>query len=83
LEHIIRVPFVSLVNLIAGKGVVKELIMEEVTVDNVVNEMKKLIEPVSRENILSGYKEIINVLGKEPASDKAAKSLYADLCKKK
>lgn len=79
LEKIIHVPFISLVNLIAGKGVVKELIIEEVTVANVRKELSLLFDSTVRERMLREYDELIALLGKEPVSDKAAKAIYARL----
>lgn len=59
---VIRVPFISLVNLIAGKEVVKELIQKEVTVDKVSRELNMLINTDKRERVLEEYKEIYNTL---------------------
>ncbi|MFA6780038.1 MAG: lipid-A-disaccharide synthase [Paludibacteraceae bacterium] len=79
LEMFIHVRFVSLVNLIAGKELVKELIIEDFTVKNVEAEIRKILTPSFREKMLSGYDDLIDLLGKEPVSDKAACSLCADL----
>lgn len=79
LEMFIHVRFVSLVNLIAGKELVKELIIEDFTVKKVEAEIRKILTPSFREKMLSGYDDLIDLLGKEPVSDKAACSLCADL----
>ena len=79
LEHIIHVPFISLVNLIANKEVVKELIIEEFTVENVKKQLTLLFDPSNRERMLKDYDDLITLLGKEPVSDKAAHAMYARL----
>lgn len=76
LEKIIHVPFISLVNLIAAKEVVKELIIEEFSVGNVRYELTRLLDPAVRQTMLSDYDNLIATLGKEPVSDKAAKAIY-------
>lgn len=83
LELFIKVPYVSLVNLIYGKELVKELIIEDFTVENVKSEIKNLINSDYRNKMLAGYDQLINCLGKEPVSDKAARLMYADLKTKK
>jgi lipid-A-disaccharide synthase len=75
----IKVPYISLVNLISGKELVKELIVEDFTVENVKSEIRNLLTPAYREKIIAGYQELINSLEKEPVSDKTAGLICADL----
>lgn len=63
LEMFIHVRFVSLVNLIAGKELVKELIIEDFTVKKVEAEIRKILTPSFREKMLSGYDDLIDLLG--------------------
>jgi lipid-A-disaccharide synthase len=79
LDLFIKVPYISLVNLILGRELVKELIIENFTVENVRAEIQNLLNPAYREKIISGYQELINLLGKEPVSEKTAKLIYSDL----
>lgn len=79
LERIIHVPFISLVNLIASKEVVRELIIEEFTVENLRKELTRLFDPSVRARIMDDYDELIAALGREPVSEKAAKSIFAHL----
>lgn len=79
-RHILKVKYVSLVNLIAGKEVVKELVADSMTIDNINKEAKSILYDVNyRENMLSEYDKIIDILGKESASEKAAKAIINKL----
>ncbi len=79
-RHILKVKYVSLVNLIAGKEVVKELVADSMTIDNINKEAKSILYDVNyRENMLSEYDKIIDILGKESASGKAAKAIINKL----
>ena len=72
--RLIRVPFVSLVNLVAEKEVVKELIQAELTTENLLQELRPLLtESAKRANQLAGYQEVKNSLGEKGASEKAGK----------
>ena len=66
-----NIKYISLVNLIMNKEVVKELIQDELTTDNLVGELHKVLYE-NRERILLDYKELQNKLGGKGASDKAA-----------
>ena len=79
LELFIKVPYISLVNLISDRELVKELIVEDFTVENVKSEIRNLLTPAYREKIIAGYRELIDSLGKEPVSDKTAGLIYAEL----
>lgn len=79
-RHILKVKYVSLVNLIAGKELVKELVADSMTIDNINKEAKSILYDVNyRENMLSEYDKIIDILGKESASGKAAKAIINKL----
>jgi len=72
-KMVIKVKFISLVNLIAGKEVVKELIQENLSPENLNDEVVKLYKNNQyRNQILDSYEEISSILGKDPVSDKAA-----------
>lgn len=69
----IKVKFICLVNLIANKLIVKELIQDEFNPTNLSAELKLLLfDEQYRNNVLKGYAEIQQVLGTESASDKTA-----------
>lgn len=70
---VVRVKFISLVNLIAGREVVKELIQANLTLENLKNEMDQLLyNQEVRKRILMDYSEIRNILGNDPVSGRAA-----------
>lgn len=69
----IRVKFISLVNLIAGREVVKEFIQADMTAARLYSEITLLVtEGEYRNNILSGYDEIITALDTGSASENTA-----------
>ena len=72
----IKVKFFSLVNLVAEKEVVKELVAHHFTVENVANELNKLLNDNSyRTDMINEYAEIQKALGGTGAAAKAAKSI--------
>ncbi len=79
-KRLIRVPYISLVNLIAEKKIVKELIQNELTVKNLVEEVEKTLPNHSkRKLILEGYQDLHSRMGEAGASDHAAKLMVAYL----
>lgn len=77
LELFIRVPYISLVNLIADKWLVQELVIEEFTEERLSKEIDKLRNEQYRNEILKGYDDLINLLGKETVSDRAARAMIS------
>lgn len=82
LELFIRVPYISLVNLIADKWLVKELVIEEFTVDRVKEEIERLRTESYHDEVMKGYDELIELLGHESASDRAANAIWKRLNEK-
>ncbi len=69
----IKTKFVSLVNIIAGKEVVRELLGYLFTVENLAKEINKLIDNKDyRASITEGYAEIKKILGEKGTSKNAA-----------
>jgi lipid-A-disaccharide synthase len=74
--QLIRVPFISLVNLIAQKEVVKELWQNELTPENITSEIKKVLNnSPERSRQLTEYQDIRNALGRAGASAKTGKRI--------
>ncbi len=67
--------FISMVNLVAGKKVVTELIQDELTVENLKAELEKLLDGKVRRIILQQYSEVSDRLGAPGAATKAARSI--------
>ena len=73
-KFLVNVKFISLVNLIAGREVVKEMIQADASEENVSTELKRILtDSAYRETILAGYKEIIEILDTGSASENAAR----------
>lgn len=73
----LHTPFISLVNLIAGKEVVKELFAAKFSVKNIQEELSKLLKDNSyRTEMLNNYANMRTLLGKSGASHKAATIIY-------
>lgn len=76
---IIKVKYVSLVNLILGKELVKELLQWDCTPKNISDEIRKILKGRDRKRILSGYKRMRKLLGGEGASEKVARSMANEI----
>ena len=75
-----RIRFISLVNLIMDREVVKELLQGDLTEANIVAELEKILKnPKIMEKQLSDYKELREKLGQNGASTRVAASIIADL----
>ncbi|MCD8211330.1 MAG: lipid-A-disaccharide synthase [Prevotella sp.] len=71
---LIKVKYISLINLIADKEIVKELVADTFTVENIADELGKIItEGEFRDKIIEGYKEVSKALGDGCAPKNAAK----------
>ena len=77
-KSVIKVNFISLVNLILNKEVVKELIQDDLTIEQLVIELNQIREgSLERARILSDYNELNQMLhsGDKTASGLAAKGI--------
>ena len=79
-KHIIKVRFISLVNLIADKEIVQELLADRFSIRNIANELYRILpgQP-SRERMLADYQLVRERLGKEVAPDNAARIMVEKL----
>ena len=77
-NHIIKCKYISLVNLIADKEVVQELLADRFSVKNIREELSKILPgQTGREQMLQGYEEIRTALGDTCAPDNAAKLMVS------
>ncbi len=73
-NHIIKVKYISLVNLIADKEIVKELLADKFKVSLIKDELVKLLPGnLSRQKMLDEYQEVRRALGDSVAPDNAAR----------
>jgi lipid-A-disaccharide synthase len=79
-EHFFRVEYISLVNLIAGKTVVKELFGKYFSVKQIRDELDLLLhDEAYRTQMTTEYDRMKEILGNSGASERATKSIYKSL----
>lgn len=79
-RHVLRTRFVSLVNLIAGREVVREVIAEDFSTANIGSALADIMPGGSRrEPLLQGYAEVRQRLGTLDAPQEAAR-IIAECC---
>ncbi len=72
-DHFFKVKYISLVNLIAGREVVPEMMADKFTTDQISSEFEKILPgEAGRASMLSGYEEVQKKLCDTIASDNAA-----------
>lgn len=77
---LVKVNFISLVNLIMDKEVVKELIQQDMNPVNLKRELKIILEDKQKiAGMKMNYEELRKKLGGQGASEKTARLIYADL----
>ena len=72
-KKILKVKYISLVNLVADREVVRELVADSFTQANIEYELEKILDGPDREQMLKGYQDVWQRLGKEKAPVNAAK----------
>ncbi len=82
-RQVIKVRYISLVNLIMDRMVVKELIQADLNKDNIRNELESLLfDPKKREKVFVDYEALRQILGGHGASEKAASLMLSYLNQK-
>lgn len=81
-KHLLKVRYISLVNLIADREVVRELVADTFSVDNIAAELSRLLpDGTCRNSMLDGYAEVRRRLGDRIAPDNAAEIMVRMLKK--
>ena len=62
-KRIVKLPFISLVNLVLNRLLVRELIQNDCNQAELTKALKEIISMNGKKTILSGYDELINKLG--------------------
>lgn len=81
---VVRVKYISLVNLIMGYEVVKELVQYKITEKSLLRELNSILPGgAKREKLLSDYKLLKNIMGNAGASGRIAREMIMELKKGK
>ena len=78
-KHFLKVKYISLVNLVAEREVVRELVAAEMTLPNVVAELGELllVDSEKRTAMLGEYSRMMDILGKPGASQRTAEKIVS------
>jgi len=80
-KRLVKIKYVSLVNLILNEPLVKELLQHDCTTANISNEIKLLLNNKNREHVFGKYEKIRSLLGGEGASVKVAAAMIEEFKK--
>ena len=81
-RHVLKVRYISLVNLIADREVVKELVADTMTVKNIQSELRNILENGRyKSDMLAGYEDMARRLGPAGAPLHAAQEMIRILKK--
>lgn len=75
LGRLITVPHYGLVNLVAGREIATELMQDDLTGENVLKELMKLLDPEANKKIRASLRDVAVRLGEPGASQRAAASI--------
>ena len=82
-RHLVKVPYISLVNLIADRTIVPELVADSFSVANIRRHLELILPGGSgRQRMLDGYEEVHQRLGESQAPDRAA-AIMVELLRKR
>ncbi len=77
---LVKVDYISLVNLVMQNEIIKEFIQYDMTVKNICNELKLILkDDVYRNTMLSNFAKLREILGGKGASERTAKIIYESL----
>lgn len=81
-KHLLKVKYISLVNLIANREIVPELVADTFSVENIRSHLEALLPGgTARQPMLEGYEEVHRRLGDSHAPDVAAQLMVEKLRK--
>lgn len=82
-KRLVKIKFISLVNLIMDKEIVKELIQDQLTTHNLVQALNKLLEKTDQQGLLKkDYAELYQLLSAGGHASQNAASLIMNFLKK-
>ena len=80
-KFFVDVKYISLVNLISQRELVKELIQGDMTVSNMIHELNRILLYSEAQKMKSNYIELRTLLGGEGASERVSDSIFNHLIK--
>ena len=78
-KALVKIKFISLVNIIMNKEVVKELIQQDLHHEALVKHLNLLISGEKRTEMLKDYATLQDIMGKPGASKRVAEEIYQDV----
>lgn len=73
-KRVIKIPFISLCNIVAGKGIVKEFLQDEATPENISLELLKILDDRAyHSQMLTELQQINRIVGNHQAAENVAK----------
>ncbi len=73
-KRLVKVKYASLVNLIMDSLIIKEFIQYDMTIENLVNELEKIINNIEyKNNMINNFEKMRKILGGKGASKRTAK----------
>lgn len=74
-RQIIKIPFISLVNIVMGKKIVEELIQKDLNSERLTTEVEKILIPEQRTEMLQKYEDLRKKLGEKGAAARVSQLL--------
>jgi len=75
-RKLLKVKYISLVNLIVNREIVRELVADTMKEENIVNELRDILPGgTKRQQMLTDYEEMNRILGPAGASERAGKTI--------
>jgi len=81
-RRLVQVKYISLVNLIADKPLVRELIQDDLNPANLKSALTEILLPEKRAELIAGYSELRHLLGDGGASQRTAQAIFRFLHEK-
>lgn len=75
-KRLVKIKYISLVNLVVDKEIVTELIQDDLNADRISEELQAILEGPKREALLHNYDELHRRLGGGGASEKTADLIW-------
>ncbi len=80
-RRLVKVPYISLANLILNRSLLRELIQDDFNLTELESSLHHILMEENRIQILQGYDELREKLGAPGAAERAAKRLFSFLSK--